>query len=377
MTTLSGKTTAGLPAWDVYVVNNSNRSNIDYQIAPAAGNVLFYSGTNDIPAGGLPSKQSPGNPIGQLVPGDTFKILSTVLVSRGRLKFANIMAGTNRGYIKYNAIKKPTGASDQVERDTLAATDIHLSKLQEVAAIGTGNNRLGIALDIPGVGLKLGITGIEKVANRIHGREAKSDFVLKNNMGRGVAFISHKKQGGAAAFGQYGGISESQAGSIQDAAELYNDPETQSYLNRLWDLYNDRVTQNIANNPFSSTRLDRAVYRWINSGTLVAKSVYGPSYGGERGPDNVDILGQGNFIFRPLLTDDDDIYFELGFSDSMHINGDVSVFTERNNEYAACLITTYRAGRNTETPGGTVPSTRTAIYPRAYRRSAIDIDTLS
>ena len=116
---------------------------------------------------------------------------------------------------------------------------------------------------------------------------------------------------------------------------------------------------------------------WINSGTLIAKSVYGPSYGGERGPDNVDILGQGNFIFRPLLTDDDDIYFELGFSDSMHINGDLGVFTERNNEYAACFITTYRAGRNTETPGGTVPSTRTAIYPRRYRQSAIDIDTLS
>ncbi len=376
MTTLSGKTTAGLPAWDVYVVNNALRSTIDYQVEPSATNVFFYSGTNDIPSGGLPSKQSPGNPIAQLVPGDTFKILSTVLVSRGRLKFANIMAGTTRGYIKYNAIKKPTGASDQVERDTLAATEIYLNKLQEISAIGNGTNSAGVALEIPGVGLKM-VNKIEKVSNRIHGREAKSDFVLKNNMGRGVAFISHKKTGGAAAFGQYGGISESQAGSIQDAAELYNDPETQSYLNRLWVLYNDRATQTIPNNPFSSARLNRAVYRWIGAGTLVAKSVYGPSYGGERGPDNVDILGQGNFIFKPLLTDDNDIYFQLEFSDAMHINGDLGVFTERTSGYAACFITTYRAGRNTETPGGTVPSTRTAIYPRRYRQSAIDIDTLS
>ncbi len=377
MTTLSGKTTAGQPAWDVYVVYNPNRSTINYQIEPKATNVFFYSGSNDIPSGGTPSKQSPGNPSGQMYPGDTFKILSNILLSRGRLKFANIMAGTNRGYIKYNAIKKPTGASDQVERDTLAATDIQLNKLQEVAAVGSGMNRVGIALEIPGKGLKLGITKVEKVQNRIHGREAKSDFVLKNNMGRGVAFISHKKTGGPAAFGQYGGISQSQAGSIQDAAELYNDPETQSYLNRLWDLYSDRVAQNIPNNPFSSSRLERAVYKWITSGSLIGKAVYGPSFGGAPGPDNVDILGQGNFIFKPLLTSDNDIYFELGFSDRMHINGDIGVFTQRNSGYAACFITTYRAGRNTETPGGTIPATRTAIYPRRYRQSAIDIDTLS
>ena len=61
----------------------------------------------------------------------------------------------------------------------------------------------------------------------------------------------------------------------------------------------------------------------------------------------------------------------------MTLNGQVNKdFANDNSGYRATLITTYRAGRPTQTPQGAVPLTRTAIYPKSYRLSAININTL-
>jgi hypothetical protein len=60
----------------------------------------------------------------------------------------------------------------------------------------------------------------------------------------------------------------------------------------------------------------------------------------------------------------------------MALNGQVGDFANDSSGYRATLITTYRAGRPTQTPLGPVPLTRTAIYPKSYRGSAINIDEL-
>jgi hypothetical protein len=222
----------------------------------------------------------------------------------------------------------------------------------------------------------IGITSIEKVSNKIHGRQSKSDFVFKNALGKAVLYISHKDGTGPDAFGQYGGVS-TVAGNIQDAAKIYNHPEVQQYLNKLYRLYADAVSgaSMINNNPFNgSGKLTRAVYYPIKDPTLINMSVYGPDYGNNYGPDNVHLIGQGQFIFNPLVNSEGDVYFRLSFSGHQSLNGQTKDFLDDSSGYRAVLMTTFRTGRPTQTPGGAVPETRTAIYPRRYRQSAVLID---
>jgi hypothetical protein len=353
--------------WPKYVSNNPNSGNIKYTIENGIANEPVYKD--------ITLKQA----IVSLNQGQEVNIISKQFAQVGRSKYAYIRINGKTGYVRINAIRKPTGKGGaDAEQRTLDATIATLQKLQEISGIGRGNN-VGIDLLIPGIGMFTGITSIEKVPNRIHGREAKSDFAFKNALGKKILFISHKDGTGPDAFGQYGGVSESSSGNIQDAAKIYNNSEVQSYLSRLYQLYDDAVNKGrlIPNNPFNSNgKLTKAVYKLVSSSGLVNMSVYGPDYGGSYGPDNVHLIGQGQFIFNPLVNSDGDIYYRLSFSGPMELNGQTGPFLNNNSGYRATLITTYRDGRPTQTPSGTVPQTRTGIYPRRYRQSAISIDTL-
>ena len=190
-------------------------------------------------------------------------------------------------------------------------------------------------------------------------------------------FISHKDGTGPEAFGQYGGVSESSSGSLVNVAKIYQNPEVQEYLSKLYRLYDNAVNggRSILNNPFNERGvLTKGLYKLVQGSQLVNHAVYGPDYGGAFGPDNVHIIGQGQFVFTPLLNEEDDLYFKLSFTGPMEVNGDTSVFLNNNSGYRATIITTFRSGRPTGTPLGVVPQTRTGIYPRRYRQSAISID---
>ena len=353
--------------WPKYVANNPNSINIKYSIENGISNEPVYKDTT--------LKQA----ILTLNAGQEVNIISKQFTQINRSKYANIRVNGKSGYIRISAIRKPTGKGGaDAEQRTLDATIATLQKLQEISGIGRGNN-IGIDLLVPGIGMFTGITSIEKVPNRIHGREAKSDFAFKNALGKKILFISHKDGTGPDAFGQYGGVSESSSGNIQDSAKIYNNVEVQTYLSRLYQLYDDAVNRGrlIPNNPFNSSgKLTKSVYKLVTSSQLVNEAVYGPDYGGPYGPDNVHLIGQGEFIFNRLINSDDDIYYQLSFSGSMELNGETRLFLNNNNGYRATLITTYRDGRPTQTPNGPVPRTRTGIYPKRYRQSAISIDTL-
>jgi hypothetical protein len=353
--------------WDKYVKNNPQSGTIDYVVENNVVDAPVYK------------NMSLKEVVMNVSTGQKLKITTNNFTQIGRSKYANVRIGSQSGLLRITNIRKPTGKGGaDAEQRTLDFTIDQLRKLEEVANIGRGNSS-GIDLLIPGIGMRLGITSIEKVPNRIHGREAKSDFVLKNTLGKGVVFISHKDGSGPTAFGQYGGVSEV-AGNIQDASLIYNNPEVQAYLTKLYRLYDDAVngSRSIRNNPFSSEgRLRTAISYSIQSSTLINQSVYGPDFGGDFGPDNVHLIGQGQFIFNPLVNSDGDVYFRLSFSGHMSLNGQVQRdFANDASGYRATIITTYRDGRPTQTPLGRVPLTRTAIYPKAYRGSAINIDDL-
>ena len=81
----------------------------------------------------------------------------------------------------------------------------------------------------------------------------------------------------------------------------------------------------------------------MQSSQLINQSVYGPDFGGAFGPDNVHLIGQGQFIFNPLVTGDGDIYFRLSFTGHMSLNGQVDKdFANDASGYRATLITTYK-----------------------------------
>ena len=352
--------------WPKYVTNNPNSANIKYSIDSGVSNEPVYKN--------ITLKQV----ILTLNAGQEVNIISKQFTQIGRSKYAHIRVNGKTGYIRIRAIRKPTKGGADAEQRTLDATIATLQKLQEISGIGRGNN-IGIDLLVPGIGMFTGITSIEKVPNKIHGREAKSDFAFKNALGKKILFISHKNGTGPDAFNQYGGVSESSSGNIQDAAKIYNNVEVQTYLSRLYQLYDDAVNRGrlIPNNPFNSSgKLTKVVYKLVTSSQLVNESVYGPDYGGSYGPDNVHLIGQGQFIFNPLVNSDGDIYYRLSFSGLMELNGKTGSFLDNNSGYRATLITTFRDGRPTQTPNGPVPRTRTGIYPKRYRQSAISIDTL-
>ena len=148
---------------------------------------------------------------------------------------ANVQIGNKKGYVLINKIKKPTKAPDSVEKRTISMAQTDLDKLKEKA--GVGKKRIsGIDIEVDGFGLITDVATVEKVPERVNGREAKADIVLKNSKGTRLIYISHKAAGGAKAFQQYGGISET-AGTKEMPGLVYNNPEVQKFLNDLYSLY--------------------------------------------------------------------------------------------------------------------------------------------
>ena len=348
--------------WNKYVKNNPNSATINYPIENGINNEPIYSSTTIKTAQVLVNVST----------GDTVKITQKTKVSIGNKSYAKVKFNNKTGYLRATAIRKPTGSTGaDAEQRTLELTNNTIRALSDIAKIGRGN-RTGIDIEVPGVGMFIGITNVEKVSNRIHGREAKADFKLKNALGRGILFISHKDGAGPKAFQQYGGISET-SGSIDDNALIYNNPEVKSFLDDLYDLYDDAINKGRtqSDNPFdrNGNLVSSGVSRPITNSTLINQSVYGPSFGGTKGPDNVHLIGQGSFVFTPLLSGENDLYFRLSFSGHMALNGDVSDFANDVGGYRAVLCATKRS-RSTKTSKGTINGIRVGIFPEAIRPNA-------
>ena len=378
MASLSGKTTAGEQNWKVYVVDRSDRASTDYLIETAG---IIYSKTS-------PSKQS--DVIGVVQVGDKVKITSTtiynVIVTKGALgkarteKCAQVRYKSKTGYLKITSIRKPTSAGDAAEKRTLTLTQTLLEQLKEVAGVGRGGTS-SFNITVPGLGPINGICGIKKVTTRPLGREAKADFALTDRRGKEILYISHKQGATAAAFQQYGGVSE-QSGTPANPGLITDDAEVQQFFNDLYTLYEDNKMglNQYTNNPFSGGRLTKRVFRYLGDPTLISRSVYGPDFGRPFGPDNVHLLGQGEFVFTPIVSPDGDITFQLTFSGPMEINGVTTPFTETGNPYRAIIVARFTSGRRVVVKSGStqkiIENVRCVIAPAALAGAGVNIDTL-
>lgn len=359
MSNLGGKYINGKSAWDVYVKNNQYRSFTKYEIDAGVREAAFYTKFTDIP-------KKPSDII--LSYGDKFNIISAQTYNVGLEKYANIRFNNLTGYIKTSDIRKPVGKL--TEERTLFLSKTNIDKLCEISGIGRGNLN-GVTINVPGVGILNSIVDVERVSNKIHGKDIKSDLVFRDFSGRRVLYLSHKNTGGADAFTQYAGETETVSGSFKTPSIFFNHPEVQSYLTRLYNLYSDAIneTKIVKNNPFdSSGRLVRSLYRYINDSQLVSNAVFG---------DRINAIGQGQFIFTPSLYNTGDIYFDMTFRSEYFVSTNIGPFIDNNSSYRAVLFTSNRIGRPTATPYGDIPNLKTGIYPKYYASSAVSIDTFN
>lgn len=192
-------------------------------------------------------------------------------------------------------------------------------------------------------------------ADQIKG-DPKADIAIINDSRIEVGFISHKKEGGARAFQQYGGIS-SQAG-----LGIYNDGLVQSFV---YDLSEELQKK------FNTTSVPPAysAFRYIPNTTegqaLVSRSVYGPDWtrGNRFNRQSVHCIGQGS----PILTRKSDGSYNLTFSESIHYSHDIE--WAFRGDYQAVFAATYRAGRKVQNKGVELRDVRAGIYPYDFVKS--------
>lgn len=190
----------------------------------------------------------------------------------------------------------------------------------------------------------------------------KADIVIIDKNQTEVGFISHKKQGGALAFQQYGGISK-------DAGELiHSDPIVESFVADLQQASNSLFNQNTVPAGFSAFRY---IPNTESGKTLVSRSVYGPDWKpfDHHNRQAVHCIGQG----VPQLSRNPDSSYRLTFSESMHYSHDVDWAFD--GQYQAVLAATYRLNRKVQNQNITLINVRAGIYPYDFvkNRNAMEI----
>lgn len=200
--------------------------------------------------------------------------------------------------------------------------------------------------------LMIGPYKIENVvgagSNQIKG-DPKADIALLNNIGKEVGFISHKKEGGATAFQQYGGIS---AGA---GDKIHNHKLVIDFVKTL-----DAETEGKGS---SGKSLYRYVPKTPEGKQLVGMSVYGPDYSAGRrafGRQSVHCIGQGSPILTLKQSGPVGVY-TLSFSEATHTANEID--WAFSGSYKAVFAATYRAGRKIIVKGSNVSNMRGGIYP--------------
>ena len=166
----------------------------------------------------------------------------------------------------------------------------------------------------------------------------KSDFHAVDASGNEVAWLSHKKGSKAKDFGQWGGMSDREMkivyANMPEAKE-----EILKFAKDVIDKYPDGAI------PRATT-----LARKITNGKLRGISIYGNGFGGERGIQNVDLVLQGDPVFKGN---------KLVATGSAHTNGE-----RIEGEFEPVLMAMYKGDRD----NFGVKGARFSIYPAGGRK---------
>lgn len=170
----------------------------------------------------------------------------------------------------------------------------------------------------------------------------KSDFHAVDKDGKAVAWISHKKGSTGKDFQQWGGMSD------REFASVYNKhPQVQKEIHKL---IADVKQFNLDNNGTEAMARGITLGRKITNGILRGIAVYGIDFGGARGPQNVDLVLQGDPMFDGTT---------LVGTGSEHTNGE-----RVEDEFEPVFMIMYRSDRS----NFGIPNARFMIYPAGGRK---------
>jgi len=253
------------------------------------------------------------------------------------------------GVLKLNngvvVMAKPVGKKDPKEAERVASGE--LDQLIKSAVQDNGG-----PIDIK-IG-KLLIAGVVSANSDVKG-DPKADIVLLDENDKEVGFISHKKEGGAAAFQQYSGISE------KSGSEIYNNSLVKDFVEDVYEFLQDQTGGDEAEQGMSFLK---EISKSESSEKLLGMSVYGFDWNSGLPPFNlnsVHCIGQGT----PLL-EKSGKYYKLDFSDSMHVADTVDWMFE--GDYRAVFGATFRVGRSISQPGIEINNLRGGIYPYGFMK---------
>ena len=113
--------------------------------------------------------------------------------------------------------------------------------------------------------------------------KAKADFIIIDENGKEIGYISYKAGSTPGDFQQYSGISEKGYGG-----EIYNNPEVKRFRERIINEGWDTISKDNGKNK-------KSVYIKIKVGTaLKNRAVFGKDFRRSKGINNVDFFAQGN-----------------------------------------------------------------------------------
>ena len=165
----------------------------------------------------------------------------------------------------------------------------------------------------------------------------KSDFHAVDASGNEVAWISHKKGSKAKDFGQWGGMSDREMKAVYT-----NMPEAKEEILKF---AKDVIDMTGGVIPNATTYA-----RKIQNGKLRGIAIYGNGFGGERGQQNVDLILQGEPVFKGN---------RLVATGSAHTNGE-----RLEDEFEPVLMAMYKGDRD----NFGVKGARFSIYPAGGRK---------
>jgi len=170
----------------------------------------------------------------------------------------------------------------------------------------------------------------------------KSDFHAVDKDGKAVAWISHKKGATSKDFQQWGGMSD------REFAQVYKKyPQVQKEIQQL---VADIKQFNVDHHGDIAMPRGATLGRKIKNGILRGIAVYGVDFGGERGPQNVDLVMQGDPMFDGMA---------LKGTGSEHSNGDRVEYV-----FEPVFMAMYRGDRS----NFGIPNARFMIYPAGGRK---------
>lgn len=166
----------------------------------------------------------------------------------------------------------------------------------------------------------------------------KSDFHAIDASGKEVAWVSHKKGSKATDFGQWGGMSD------REMKVVYaNMPEAKEEILKF-------AKDVISKYPDGAIPRATTLARKISNGKLRGISIYGNGFGGERAPQNVDLVLQGDPEFKGN---------KLVATGSTHSNGE-----RLEDAFEPVLMAMYKGDRD----NFGVKGARFSIYPAGGRK---------